>query len=167
MSSLVAADGKTITQTLAALRAVVGEAGDQGIKAIAAASRDIVAEEGALYYIRARKTRKPIRLGAKTAKTTAGRTTIEGVPAGFWSIVEKGSTRTWRIERKLLGKGKFNRRAQLLGRKGVFGPRPYVIRHGQRPVGAPWVLAMAGVDHMPGSVYVPPIGKVFEKAWHG
>lgn len=165
MTGLVAADGKTISQTLAALKAAVPGAGDAGVKAIADESRDIIADEGRRFYIRARKTRKPTRLGGKlggkTAKTTAGRTTVEAVPAGFWSIVEHGS-KAHRIER--LGKGK-NRRAQLLS--APHGPRPYVLHPGHSSLGRPWAQAMTRVEAMPDAVFSVPVAKVLDKAWNG
>lgn len=160
---MIASDGRTILETVGALRAAVDDARDAGVKAIAGEARDIVADEGSRFHIRARKTRKAILLGGKTAKTTAGRIAVEGVPVGFWSIITHGSG-AHRIERKLLGRGK-NRRAQLL--RTPYGPRPYVLHPGHSSLGRPWAQAMTRVEAMPDAVFSVPVAKVLDKAWNG
>jgi hypothetical protein len=165
-ATLRAFDGQTIPELAAAMKAnLAGAAHDCMVAAGKEATR-IVADEGHHFYIRARKTRKPIHLGAKLGPHSAKAAIVYGIPAGFWAIVEEGSHRTWRIERKLLGRGK-NRRAQLLGRKDVFGPVPYVIRKGQRPVGHPWAKAMIRVNRMPDGLFEPSVTKAFAGIWKG
>lgn len=163
-SGLRASDGQSIQQTLTAMTARLGTLSDESVKAIGAQARRVVAEEGAYFYIRARRTRKPVRLGAKLSASTANRPVVEGVPSGFWTIVNRGSDRTWRIERRLLGRGR-NRRAQLL--RTPYGPRPYVIRHGQRPVGHPWEKAVRRVERIPQKVIDPAVVAVFKDLWKG
>lgn len=161
-TSLVGPNGKTVVETVDAFRAVVGAAGDIGTKAIVDEVRDIVIDEGHRFHIRARKTRKAIPLGAKTAKSTAGRAVIEGAPWGFWSIITSGS-KAHRIERKAIGDGK-NRRALL---RTPYGPRPYVLHPGHGSIGRPWAQAMTRVEAMPDAVFATPVAKILDKAWNG
>jgi hypothetical protein len=160
---LRALDGMTVPELATKMVGNLDKAVEGCMHAAGIKARDIVAGEGHHFYVRARRTRKVIRLGAKLGPHSKKQAIVYGVPAGFWAIVNTGSKRTWRIERKLLGRGRNNRRAQLLSTP--YGPRPYVIRHGQRPTGYPWTIAMAKVDRMPQSVFDPSIVSAFKDIW--
>jgi hypothetical protein len=164
MATLRAADGMTVGDLAGRMRAKMEGLADDCMLAAGTHARTIVAVEGAHHYVRARKTRRVIRLGAKLGPHSHKQAIVYGIPAGFWAIVEQGSTRTWRIERKLLGRGR-NRRAQLISTP--YGPRPYVIRHGMKPSGHPWALAMIKVQRIPQSVFEPSTTKAFAAIWKG
>jgi hypothetical protein len=71
------------------------------VRSMTTAVQGVVTANGARYHIKARGTRQPIRLEArsdvKLFRTRNGSNTptgaVRGIPAGFWSIVEYGSYR--------------------------------------------------------------------------
>lgn len=158
--TLRSADGQTISGLANAMKARVPKASNECVKAIGVEARRRVADEGSRFYIRNRK-RTPVRLGAKVSATTAGRSLVEGTPAGFWAIVNEGSKKH-RIERKLKGRGK-GRRAQLL--RTPYGPRPYVLHPGHRALGHPWASAMSRVSRIPQNILDPSITDAFRELW--
>lgn len=161
-AALRALDGMTVPELATKMVGNLDTAMDGCMLAGGKKARDFIANRGHRYIVRARRTRRPIHLGAKLGPHSKKQAIVYGTPAGFWAIVNTGSHRTWRIERKLAGRGK-NRRAQLVSTP--YGPRPYVIRHGQRPTGQPWAEAMADVAKMPQSVFDPSIVSAFKDIW--
>jgi hypothetical protein len=152
-----ALDGTTIPELMTKTVDRLDEASKGCVRESGIWARKVIVAAGQPFYIRARRTRKPVHLNARLAQHF-----VQGTPPGFWAIVNEGSTKTWRIERKLLGRGR-NRRAQLLSTP--YGPRPYVIRKGQRPVGHPWETAMAEVERMPQEILDPTIVSAFKDVW--
>ena len=162
-----ALDGMTVPELASKMVGNLDKATEGSMLAGGQWARKVIAEEGHPFYVRARarkgsQDRRPIHLGAKLGPHSSKQAIVYGIPAGFWAIVNEGSPRTWRIERKLLGRGR-SRRAQLLSTP--YGPRPYVIRVGQRPVGHPWATAMVKVDRMPQEIMDPSIVTAFKDLW--
>jgi hypothetical protein len=159
-----AADGMTIPDLIKKTAANVAKAGEGGISAAAVWSRKIVAAEGQPHYVRARRTRKPVHLNAALRPQGKNQVAVQGVPPGFWAIINEGSTpgKEWRIERKK-GRGRNRRTVGMLSTP--YGPRPYVIRKSLRPSGRPWAAAMMQVDRMPQTVVDPSIVSAFAEIW--
>lgn len=160
---LRAADGMTVPELAAQMKAKAKEAADDAILAAGKHARVLIANEGARHFVRARRTRKPIRLGAKLGPRTSKQIYVDASPKGFWVIIEKGS-KFHRIERRFTGSGR-NRRARLL--RTPYGPRPYVLHPGHRSIAHPWEQAMMKVRTMPATVFEPSIDKAFKGLFRG
>lgn len=161
-ATLRALDGMTPADLAYAMKGKVDTAAADCMKAATGEALDYVNTAGRRHFIRNRK-RNPVRLGAKLGPHSSKQAIIYGVPAGFWTIVEKGS-KPHRIERRLAGRGS-NRRAQLLSTP--YGPRPYVLHPGHGTQGHPWEIAMTRVNHIPPSTFEPSLTKAFKGIFGG
>jgi hypothetical protein len=151
------------------------------VKPITAAVRTIVDRNGSRHHIKG-KAGGPVRLGAKSnVRNDVG--FVEGAPAGFWRIVEEGSSAHIIASRYRRGGGRRSNRRRsveaIFGnvdrnfggsapiKLGGIGYRQYAFHPGHGSQGRPWRNSMRQAEPVAQRTMATTATKLFTKAWTG
>jgi hypothetical protein len=141
-----------------------------------------VERQGGRYYVRGRSGAK-VRLGAKVQQARIGKAvtasrSVSGEPAGFWRIIEDGSSPHLIAGRRKGGRNRGARaaRSQFARNADSFsgspinipgvGWRQYAVHPGHGSVGRPWRKAMNQADQIVRWTLVDQSSKALLKAWN-
>jgi hypothetical protein len=161
-----------------------GETEKLAVPPITRAVQAVTAAQGARFAIKGRSGAK-VRLSASAGiKTFGGKPVglVQGRPAGFWRIVEEGSSPHLIVgrngSRRRGGRGlsrrsafrrftanvdEFNESSPI--RLGSIGWRQYAAHPGHGPIGRPWATAMRASDQIVRTQLTSVATKQFKQAW--